>query len=454
MLVALLLVCVQGRIDGVATSASGAPLGGARVIAGELGHATLFFNTPEEMFVGMPGVPESETARFGGVTRCDDEGRFAFDGLTPGEYSLIVADSVRGIALGSAHVEEGASSRLKLVARAPARLRGSVKGVKFDPTRHVLELAPSVPRANVSFTPRLEVQGDSWTFRSTALPADFEWRLQGSEIVFEHDYRATLFGEPAMLRAGEESELVLSTNDGPRVRGRVLDASGAAVSGTSVLATSRGSLGRQRGAVSDAEGRFEIGGLEAGAWRLEGARWSMRELPGCGAGPQELSGDDEFVVDGELVELDLRVIAERPPPRVGDVVADFEATLLDGRRLRLSSLRGKVVLIDFWATWCGMCRAEFPRLVQHYERYAAQGRFEIVGVSFDEDAELVRRFLASRGLRWPQTALGIARNNPLARLYNVNSTPSTILIGPDGVVVALNLTGAELRDEIARLVAR
>jgi thiol-disulfide isomerase/thioredoxin len=130
----------------------------------------------------------------------------------------------------------------------------------------------------------------------------------------------------------------------------------------------------------------------------------------------------------------------------------FSARALDGHSIDLSALRGKVVLIDFWATWCGMCRVEMPSLIQTYTSLSSDGQFEILGVSVDTDVVLVPRFVASRALSWPQTALGGAATNPIARLYNVNSTPSTVLIGRDGRIAALNLTGEPLRQKIEELL--
>jgi cytochrome oxidase Cu insertion factor (SCO1/SenC/PrrC family) len=151
----------------------------------------------------------------------------------------------------------------------------------------------------------------------------------------------------------------------------------------------------------------------------------------------------DFRIDGLLV-----------PPRVGDLAPPFEARTVDGRPLALADLRGKVVLLDFWATWCGICRLELPRLIDAHAALSPGGRFEIVGVSVDTDLDLVPRFVASRGIGWPQTALGPAAKNPIARLYNVNSTPSTVLVDASGRIAALNLVGEPLRKKIEELLAQ
>ena len=446
-------LALQGRIEGIVLSDGGAPVAGARVILGELGRATLFYNTPDEMFVGTPGLSEIETKQFAAVLSSDTSGKFAVEGLAPGEYSLIAADRTRGVVCTTMRLERGVPLSLQLMLRPSAYVVGSIDGLAFDPSVNVLELKPRTALGNISMVPRLEQQQGSWSFRSVALPALREWRVIGTQVVLEQDFRATIFSVPVDAEPGRETALHLKLDGGSAVLGRVVDAGGAAIANVSVVAASGKEPTFEFGAVSDAQGRYRISGLERGTWHLAGLRYGMRELPGCGNGPQQLFGAQSFnVADLTPQEIELRVSASRIPPKIGESAPDFSVTALDGRALKLSQFRGKIVLLDFWATWCGMCRADFPKLLATYEALAPSARFEIVGVSIDEDAQLVRRFVDSRGLRWPQTALGIAAKNPVAQLYNVNSTPSTVLIDADGKVVAINLTGEPLRTKIEALL--
>jgi len=137
--------------------------------------------------------------------------------------------------------------------------------------------------------------------------------------------------------------------------------------------------------------------------------------------------------------------------QAGQVAPDFEARTLDGQPLKLSELRGKVVLLDFWATWCGPCVAELPALKKLHDRYKDEG-FTIVGVSFDRDAATARKFVAERQFPWPQIWAEKADNGPLANLYGVGGIPASFLIGADGNVVDRDLKDEALDKAVAQAV--
>lgn len=124
---------------------------------------------------------------------------------------------------------------------------------------------------------------------------------------------------------------------------------------------------------------------------------------------------------------------------------------MDGKQFKLSDLRGKPVLIDFWATWCGPCVAELPTLKRAHQRFADQG-LVIVSVSLDNQAETARKFASQQGMTWPQLWAQDAFKGELAELYGVSGVPATFLIGPDGKVVAKDLRGKKLLRQIEKLV--
>jgi peroxiredoxin len=128
---------------------------------------------------------------------------------------------------------------------------------------------------------------------------------------------------------------------------------------------------------------------------------------------------------------------------VGQKFPDFSVPDGQGGSFSLSSYRGKVVLIDFWATWCGPCREELPNVISLFQTYHPQG-FEIIGVSLDTDQGRLAAFTQENGMTWPQCFDGKGWDNQLAKKYGVNSIPMTYLIGRNGVILGKRLRGEAL----------
>ncbi len=133
----------------------------------------------------------------------------------------------------------------------------------------------------------------------------------------------------------------------------------------------------------------------------------------------------------------------------GSAAPDVELVTLDGKKFRLADLRGKLVLVDFWATWCGPCVAELPNVREAYEKYHSRG-FDVISISFDKTDSAVRSFAKRHGMIWPQILADGADKGPLARTWGVSGIPATFLIGPDGKVLAKDLRGEVLLKRIAR----
>lgn len=138
---------------------------------------------------------------------------------------------------------------------------------------------------------------------------------------------------------------------------------------------------------------------------------------------------------------------------VGAPLADFEMNDMDGKAHRLSDFvgKGQYTLVDFWASWCGPCRAEMPNVKACYEKYKDKG-FSIVGISFDQDLQAWKDATTQLGITWPQLSDLKGWQCKAAEVYYIRSIPSTILFSPDGKVIATNLRGDELGDKLAELL--
>ncbi len=140
-------------------------------------------------------------------------------------------------------------------------------------------------------------------------------------------------------------------------------------------------------------------------------------------------------------------------PEEGSMAPDFSLPKADGTPFSLSKLRGKYVLVDFWASWCGPCRKENPQVVALYNKYKDKG-FEILGVSLDEDKEAWLKAIEKDRLTWIHVSDLKGWQNEAARLYNVNAIPMTYLIDPDGVIIAKGLRGPALEAKLQELLGK
>ena len=132
---------------------------------------------------------------------------------------------------------------------------------------------------------------------------------------------------------------------------------------------------------------------------------------------------------------------------------EISGTLLNGKPFDQKTLAGKVVLVDFWATWCGPCVAEIPNVLEQYEKYHKDG-FEVVGISLDQERESLEKFVAEQKLPWPilfEEPKGDGWQHPLATFYGISGIPTVVLIGRDGNVITLDARGEKLGERLDAL---
>lgn len=130
--------------------------------------------------------------------------------------------------------------------------------------------------------------------------------------------------------------------------------------------------------------------------------------------------------------------------KVGQLAPDFELPGIDGKPVKLSSLKGQIVLLDFWASWCGPCRKENPYTVEMYNTYKDKG-FTVFSVSLDQNPEKWKKAIATDNLIWNNHAIDPKGwQSEVAELYNVQAIPATFLIDRDGKIMAEGLRGYQL----------
>jgi thiol-disulfide isomerase/thioredoxin len=148
--------------------------------------------------------------------------------------------------------------------------------------------------------------------------------------------------------------------------------------------------------------------------------------------------------------------ATGPDPKDGELKErlksplDLRFTAVDGTPVDLASMRGKVVLVDFWATWCGPCKAEVPKVVAAYNKLHDKG-FEIVGVSLDHDLKSLLEFTAANGMTWPQYFDGKGWQNSISSGFGVHAIPAMWLVNKNGYVVSTEGT-EDLEGQVEKLL--
>ncbi len=133
----------------------------------------------------------------------------------------------------------------------------------------------------------------------------------------------------------------------------------------------------------------------------------------------------------------------------GTKFPDFAEKDLQGNPLSVAKYKGKLVLVDFWATWCGPCVGELPNVIKAYNKYHADG-FEIIGISLDMDEQKLKSFLKTKEIPWAQYFDGKGWQNKLAAKYGIQSVPATFLLDGEGKIIGQDLRGEALEEALAK----
>ena len=136
---------------------------------------------------------------------------------------------------------------------------------------------------------------------------------------------------------------------------------------------------------------------------------------------------------------------------IGQPMIDFTQGDVDGKPVRLSDFKGKYVLLDFWASWCGPCRAENPNVLKAYNKFKDKN-FTVVGVSLDDKADKWKEAIKQDGMPWMQVSDLKGFRNEVAQQYGIQAIPCSFLIDPQGIIIAKELRGAKLHTQLAEIL--
>jgi peroxiredoxin len=246
------------------------------------------------------------------------------------------------------------------------------------------------------------------------------------------------------------------------VTGEVVDTiTGKPLDGINVSLVARSGEQISAGIDRGDEGRFRLDGLSEGDYTLTvainfGGRLHEEQLT-LGAGQtltRSLRVSKSQAKNNRILAIEPRPKEPVKSLKIGDVAPEFAVKTLDGTPLALKDYRGKYVLLDFWATWCGPCIEELRYLRDVFKEFGADSKFAMISLSLDNSAADVSQFLKGKNQPWSQAFLGAWAQDPVTKAYGIESIPAVLLVDPDGKIIARDLRGEAIARAVADALSR
>jgi peroxiredoxin len=177
-------------------------------------------------------------------------------------------------------------------------------------------------------------------------------------------------------------------------------------------------------------------------------RASMGEYKDVAAIYEKLDPSALQTAEGRKIAQRLTVLQKSA---LGEQILDFTQNDTEGKAVQFSAFKGKYVLVDFWASWCGPCRGENPNVLKAYNEYKDKN-FTVVGISLDDKAENWKKAIKEDNMPWTELSDLKGWKNELATYYGIQGIPSNLLVAPDGKIVAKDLRGEALHAKLAELL--
>ena len=361
------------------------------------------------------------------TTKTDDSGRFVFERVPPGAIQVYHEPKVRDSRVGT--IAESQTTKVMLKAGETRKLTLGGKG------------RPVTGRFVVKdYDKQIHWRGDVQRLETVVADPEDMPDLRGLSLQYS----------AAVRKASTDEEKEVARADYERQR-RV------AIENTKAFYASEAGrnyhFAKRRFALNfSPDGSFRVEDVPAGKYSLnidlhEGEGTSRMSSPRIAQLQREIEvpGADRSDEPFDLGTIELQA---RPVLTKGKPAPEFEVKTLDDRTIKLSDFRGKYVLLDFWAVWCGPCVAETPNLKEAYDAFKDDSRFAMIGLSLDPDQKAPRDYAKKNSLGWIQAFLGEWSKTDLPSRYGVEGIPSIFLIGPDGTIVAHGLRGPNIKSAI------